>query len=117
MEVEMFNMPTIYGDEIYRCYKCNKDFEYFDVRKDWKCPECGIPISIRAEIGKDILCINRIPPCNLKVDNLYRLGKDDRYLVLECHEQENGFYIALKNYRSFILPLDDFVSIIVGSWK
>jgi predicted RNA-binding Zn-ribbon protein involved in translation (DUF1610 family) len=110
-------MLTPFSDEIYRCYRCNKDFDYSDIRKDWKCPKCGKPLSVRAEIGNKVLSINRISPSCLKVNNLFRLYKDNCYLVLACYEQENGYYIALEKYGHIIVQPDEFVSIVMGAWK
>lgn len=113
-------MTTVYGYEEYKCNKCKKIFEYFDVYSTWLCPDCLIPIGIKSTINGNIHCTIRIKPSLIKQGNLFRLYGDMVYEVINCelsYSKENIYRIALKEYTVVERDKDEYVEIIIGGWS
>ena len=110
-------MTTVYENEEYRCSRCGKMYEYNDIRTEWLCPECNIPIGIKSTINGKNSCDIRIKPGQLKQGALFRLYGDMVFEVLNCelsYSKKNIYRIALKNYRVVEKNKDEYIEIING---
>jgi len=112
-------MTTIYGDEEYKCGRCNENFEYGEIRSDWCCPKYHHPVGIKAIIKDNNYYTIRIKPHQLKEGDLLRLHGDMVFEVINCkldYFDQNIYRIALKEYTVVEKNKDEYVEIINGGW-
>jgi DNA-directed RNA polymerase subunit RPC12/RpoP len=102
--------------EIYRCNDCLETFKLNEITNEWICPKCGIPLSIKIEIGDHIYSCNRLQPTDLKINNLITIDKKEINLILDISANTDSYRLALKNYGVYYCHKNDFLLVINGAW-
>lgn len=105
------------GEE-YRCTSCEKNFQLLEINKDWKCPICREPISIKVEIDGYFHSCHRLNPSELEEGYSITFDRLNTHEILKVTPNDrNSFRVALGQYGVKNYPKDYVFLVIDGSWS
>lgn len=107
--------------EKFTCHQCEKNYSDDDVRKTWRCPDCGDYIYIYAEDADSntrIVLLRKRASEVTEGDMVHLPGS----LTKECNQVlgvrviGNKLGLGLKGYGTYKISPEDPVNIRTGSW-
>lgn len=107
--------------EKYWCPDCEQERSLDDVASEWKCPECGERIHVRAmsSDGNERIVIVRMRASELQEDDLLLMpGQLDgkSYRVLGVNEVNNRLGIGLSSWGRYMVDKEEPVNCRIGTW-
>jgi DNA-directed RNA polymerase subunit RPC12/RpoP len=108
--------PSVHVKESYRCDDCRTIFHLTEVRKDWKCADCNIPISIKREIDHFVHSCHRFLPGEIEPDMSVSFDGNFIRTVIAVKVQGDQYTIALKEYGVKVFNNKDYVLVVDGAW-
>lgn len=107
--------------EKYWCHDCDQERSLDDVASEWKCPECGERIHVRAisSDGNERIVLVRMRASELQVDDLLLMPGQldgDFYRVIGISEVKNKLGIGLRNWGRYVVDKDEPVNCRNGTW-
>jgi DNA-directed RNA polymerase subunit RPC12/RpoP len=103
--------------EVYYCGRCEKRFMFPEVEKNWECPHCDMPVSIKIQVGDRWKSCLRLKPNELKIGRQVTLDKENYHTVINVTPHGNGYIVALKDYGVKICHKDEYFLVIDGAWQ
>lgn len=107
-------LPNI---KLQYCFNCKKQFTYADVCKNWLCPDCQKPISLKIETSNSELHCKNISIKQINPADKIIVTPNFVSEIIKNEEKVDCFYLAIKNCRYCYCDKSSVITKVIGIWN